>query len=274
MRDRSAVAYLPSAGSDSRRRSPAAVSNGKGNVLKIAILSDVHGNLEALRVVLDEIRCLAADQIWSLGDTVGYGPEPEACVAALREAAVVQLMGNHDAAVTEKTSVAEFNENALRAVEWTRSVIGEETCDFLAGLPYESRRDNFFLVHASPEEPPRWHYIMDLQGAGRSFDFFTEAACFVGHTHVPFIVVRGEDGQVDVLDSRDVRMQNGCRYLVNVGSVGQPRDLDPRASFAMLDLKTGSLEIRRIPYPVEKTQMRMRSLGLPPFLIDRLSVGR
>jgi diadenosine tetraphosphatase ApaH/serine/threonine PP2A family protein phosphatase len=242
--------------------------------MKTALVSDIHGNLEALKAVFADLRSRGVERVYSLGDVVGYGPEPEGCLELLRREAEVQLMGNHDAAVLEMTSVADFNENARLAVEWSRKVMAEESLDFMRDLPYVARRDGFLLVHSSPEEPPAWHYILSLGGARRSFEHFSERACFIGHTHVPFVITRRPDGVVEEVTDRPVEFEEGCRYLVNVGSVGQPRDRDPRASYAIVDAAAGALEIRRVHYPVEKTQQLMRDRGLPPFLIERLAVGR
>jgi diadenosine tetraphosphatase ApaH/serine/threonine PP2A family protein phosphatase len=242
--------------------------------MKRAILSDVHGNLEALGAVLAEIRGLGVDEIWSLGDAVGYGPEPDACVDLLREEAAVNLMGNHDAAVAEMTPLEDFNINARRAVEWTRSAVSARTMEFIEALPYTERREDTLLVHASPRRPKAWNYIMSLREAEEGFGFFEEQACFIGHTHVPFIVTRRGDGDAELLHEQSAQVRDGVRCIVNVGSVGQPRDHDPRASFAVLDDGTGEVEIRRVPYAVEKTQVRMRALGLPLYLSERLSAGR
>jgi diadenosine tetraphosphatase ApaH/serine/threonine PP2A family protein phosphatase len=242
--------------------------------MKTALISDIHGNLEALKAVFADFRSRGVERVYSLGDVVGYGPEPEGCLDLLRREAEVQLMGNHDAAVVEMTSVNEFNENARLAVEWSRKVMKEESLDFIRGLPYVARRDGLLLVHSSPEEPPAWHYIMSLGGARRSFEHFEDRACFLGHTHVPFVIALRPDGVVEEVAGRPVEFEDGSRYLVNVGSVGQPRDRDPRASYGIVDAAAGTLELHRVSYPVEKTQQLMRDHDLPTFLIERLAVGR
>jgi len=242
--------------------------------VKIAILSDVHGNLQALEAVLADIGKVGSDALWSLGDAVGYGPEPQACVELLRREAAVNLMGNHDAAVAEVIPTAAFNESARLAVEWTRTVLDDEVVPFLAGLPYLCHREENLLVHASPKKPEAWNYIMSLGDAEDAFDAFPEKVCFVGHTHVPFVVIRKGDASTDALDYGEIVFVEDSRYLVNVGSVGQPRDGDPRASYAVLDSSLGRVEIRRVAYDVVRTQELMRRCGLPDFLRDRLSVGR
>jgi diadenosine tetraphosphatase ApaH/serine/threonine PP2A family protein phosphatase len=242
--------------------------------MKRAILSDVHGNLEALEAVLEDLRDAGAGEIWSLGDAVGYGPDPERCVEILREEAVVNLMGNHDAAVVNLTPVEPFNINARRAVEWTRSVVSPATVRLLEGLPYTERRGEAFLVHASPRKPEAWDYIMSVTEAEECFAHFEGQICFVGHTHVPFFaVLEGEKGS-RLIHRKTAKLRDDTRYLINAGSVGQPRDLDPRASYVMFDAEEGRAEIRRVAYPLERTQDKMREHDLPSFLVDRLAEGR
>lgn len=242
--------------------------------MKRAILSDVHGNLEAFEAVLEDFHANRGDEIWSLGDAVGYGPDPERCVEILREEAIVNLMGNHDAAVAELSPVRTFNANARRAVEWTRSVASPATMQFLKGLPYSDSRGGAFLVHASPRDPGAWDYIMSVTEAEESFAHFGEQTCFVGHTHVPFFAaLKGEKGS-SLIHRKTVELRDDTRYLINVGSVGQPRDLDPRASYVMFDTEAGRAEIRRVTYPLERTQAKMRKRDLPSFLVDRLAEGR
>ena len=242
--------------------------------MRAAILSDVHGNLAALKSVLDDVATRRVDSIWSLGDLVGYGPDPQACVDLMRREAEVNLLGNHDAAVVGSTSVTAFNNNARAAVDWTRGVMTEEGKDFLKSLPYVERRKDFLLVHSSPDEPPLWHYILNIATARRSFDDFVETACFVGHTHLPFIVEKRPDGAAGEVADTAADFKNGCRYLVNTGSVGQPRDRDPKASYAVVDSSAARVEIIRVPYDIEETQRKMRDVGLPSFLIERLAAGR
>jgi diadenosine tetraphosphatase ApaH/serine/threonine PP2A family protein phosphatase len=243
--------------------------------MKRAILSDVHGNLEALEAVLGDLRDAGAGEIWSLGDAVGYGPDPERCVEILREEAAVNLMGNHDAAVVDLTPVEHFNINARRAVEWTRSVVGPSTVKLLEDLPYTERREEAFLVHASPRNPEAWDYIMSVTEAEECFTYFEGQTCFVGHTHVPFFAIHGEGEKGSrLIHRKTAKLRDDARYLINVGSVGQPRDLDPRASYVMFDAEEGRAEIRRVTYPLERTQAKMREHGLPSFLVERLAEGR
>lgn len=240
--------------------------------MRIAVLSDIHGNLEALDAVLGDADRAGADAIYSLGDVVGYGPDPAACVDAVRARAAVSLAGNHDAAVAGLTSLEEFNEFARWAVEWTVAQLDAGQIGYLGGLPYTHRGPGVLLAHASPVQPERWHYIHGLADVHESFAVFAERVCFVGHSHRPGVYGVGAGPDTERHAGR-VAFRPGVRYLVNAGSVGQPRDRDPRAAYVMYDAEGGSVEVRRVPYPVERTQERMRQAGIPAFLSDRLGAG-
>lgn len=242
--------------------------------MRIALLSDVHGNYEALQVVLAEVKRLGIDTSYSLGDAVGYGPEPEACVETLRRETEVSLLGNHDAAVVGRTSTDDFNDNARWAVEWTRNKLTQDSIEYLSKLPYLHRGEDLQFVHASPLQPQDWHYIQGPIQAELAFAHFTERACFIGHTHCPYIMAREDDDGIQVYESQEAELEPpNRRFLVNVGSVGQPRDRDPRASFAILDTGLRRVEIRRVAYQVEKVQSLMRENEMPHFLIQRLPLG-
>ena len=240
--------------------------------MRIAILSDIHGNLEALEAVLAEVDHSGVDLLYSLGDIVGYGPSPAACVELVRRRAAVSLTGNHDAAVAGLTSLEDFNEFARSAVEWTAARLEDGQLEYLGTLPYTHRAAELLLVHASPIEPERWHYIHGLADIDEHFAAFAERLCFVGHSHRPGVYAISQDRSAARLGLRET-LRPGLRYLVNAGSVGQPRDRDPRASYVLYDGTSGSVELRRVAYPVGKTQERMRAAGIPAFLIDRLGAG-
>ena len=240
--------------------------------MRIAVLSDIHGNLEALEAVLADAGRSAADELYSLGDIVGYGPSPAACVEIVRRRAAVSLTGNHDAAVVGRTPLDEFNEFARWAVNWTMSHLDPGQAEYLRSLPYAHRTPDLVLVHASPIEPERWHYIHGMADVDECFAAFEERLCFVGHSHRPGVYAIGEDRSVARHGGRE-RIRPGLRYLVNAGSVGQPRDRDPRASYVIYDGSKGRIEVRRVAYPVAKTQERMHAAGIPGFLIDRLGAG-
>ncbi len=240
---------------------------------KLAVLSDVHSNLEALRAVLQEVERQKAERVLFLGDAVGYGPEPEECVQLLRQVSEVMIAGNHDWAVVGLTSVEYFNENARRAVEWTELVLSPETKAFLRGLPPSRAlpREDILLCHGSPKDPQAWLYILSLEDAERAFYNFEERLCLVGHSHVPFVVEMTGDRNLIVHSGR-TRMREGSRYLVNAGSVGQPRDGDPRACLVIIEEDV--IEVCRVEYDFRRTQAKILRQGLPEALAERLGYGR
>lgn len=240
--------------------------------MRIAVLSDIHGNLEALEAVIDDVERVGAGAIWSLGDVVGYGPNPGACVEIVKARAAVSLIGNHDAAVAGLASLDDFNEFARWAVEWTAPRLPAWQIEYLAALPYVHRAAGLICVHASPVEPERWHYIHGAADLGEPFAAFAERACFVGHSHRAGVYAVGDAPPAARRGGGEL-LRPGVRYLINAGSVGQPRDRDPRASYALYDDAAGRVEIRRVVYPVERTQQRMRAAGIPGFLVDRLAAG-
>lgn len=242
--------------------------------MAIAIISDIHANLEALESVLRDIRKRVIKKILFLGDAVGYGPDPNKCINLLRSECEVFLAGNHDRAAVGMTDIEYFNELAREAIIWTSNLITEENRRFLSSLPVSMRirsgPDEIFLVHSTPKEPESWHYLLTLWDAEVNFNYFTEKICFLGHSHIPFIVEKGPSG--DILVYRDgITLKKGFRYIINVGSVGQPRDRDPRACYAIMD--KDQLGFIRVDYNIKKTQKRMAEAGLPMPLIKRLEYG-
>ncbi len=239
--------------------------------MRVAVLSDIHSNLAALDAVLEDLGVV--DAVWVLGDIVGYGPDPDAVVARLREVDAVAVRGNHDAAALGQLDAAAFNDDARTAVEWTATALSAETRAWLDALPERRELDDFTLVHGSPRDP-LWEYLFSVPVARRSFAAFSTRHCLVGHTHVP-LVFRDEDGSVEILEPRhsSTLTLDDRRTFLNPGSVGQPRDGDPRACAMLMDTQDGAVEWRRIGYPVERTQARMREVGLPVRLVNRLAHG-
>lgn len=247
--------------------------------MRVAVLSDIHGNLPALEAVLTALA--PYDAIWQLGDIVGYGPEPDEVVARLRSESAGGVCGNHDAAALGRIESSWFNEDARSAVRWTAGRLQDGSREWLGGLPERDVQhtdgDNwdatFTLVHGSPRDPI-WEYVFSAPVAKASFAAFETAHCLVGHTHVP-LVFREEDGRVETLAPSD-RSQlklDSRRTILNPGSVGQPRDGDARACAMVLDTERMTVEWRRVDYPIAATQERMRSVGLPRRLVERLSHG-
>jgi diadenosine tetraphosphatase ApaH/serine/threonine PP2A family protein phosphatase len=245
--------------------------------MRVLVISDVHANLAALEAVLEEANRVGYDAVWCLGDTVGYGPEPDACVSRIRDLGAMTVVGNHDWAVLGHMDLEDFNPEARRAVEWTREHLNAENLAWLSSLPSQPLvNGEFTLTHGSPRDPV-WEYILYPSTARANFDHFATSFCLVGHTHVPVLYVQQKgDSTVRVLApavSRPIEIRDGWRLILNPGSIGQPRDSDPRAAYAILDTAAATWEVRRVPYPVEVTQAHMRTAGLPERLINRLAFG-
>jgi len=240
--------------------------------MKTALLSDVHANLEALEAVLKAIDERGASRILCLGDVVGYGASPNECLNQIRERCQVVLLGNHDSAASGGPEAARFNPNAKSAAVWTAKVLTHKNRDYLRGLSLSRHLEPYFYVHASPAAPRDWEYIFDQFDAEPQFQFFTEHACFIGHTHQPAIFERSSSGCVSLPPTR-LQFDPVHRYIVNVGSVGQPRDRDPRACFVLLEEPAGSIEFVRVPYDIESAQEKIRAANLPPALASRLKSG-
>jgi predicted phosphodiesterase len=239
--------------------------------MRIAVLSDIHANLPALDAVLADAG--AVDGIWHLGDVVGYGPDPDGVVARLRDAGAIGVRGNHDAAAAGGSEIDWFNPDARRAMEWTRSVIGRPAVEWLTALPERRQLEGCELVHGSPREP-LWEYVTSAAIARDSLHVLTEPIGLHGHTHIPAAFVE-DAGSVDRFAPRpgSALELGGRRALVNPGSVGQPRDGDPRASYLILDPGAGTMTWQRVDYDIEAVQRAMRAAGLPGFLVSRLSIG-
>jgi diadenosine tetraphosphatase ApaH/serine/threonine PP2A family protein phosphatase len=242
--------------------------------VSIAVFSDIHGNLEALNSVLGELASRGIRRMMLGGDLVGYGADPVACIERVMEHQPMMVAGNHDWAAIGRIDTGSFNEAAAAAASWTASQLGESHRSLLAALPLEHREDDILLVHASPMSPSEWSYLAEVDDVRHAVEASDRLLCMVGHSHVPFIYGRG-DGQ-EMFDRRPGRhtLKPGWRYLVNVGSVGQPRDGDPRASFAVVDLGSRSVDLVRIRYAVATAQAKIRAVdALPDFLAWRLHWG-
>lgn len=247
--------------------------------MRIGVLSDIHGNVPALEAVLEVIGPL--DALWQLGDIVGYGPEPEAVISRLKGLGATGVLGNHDAAALGRIESSWFNEDARTAVQWAAGQLSEGARQWLGALPDRITHgteeglfsSTFTLVHGSPRDPI-WEYVYSTPVARANLGAFQTAHCLVGHTHVP-LVFREDDGAIETLAPSDgSRLTlDHRRTLLNPGSVGQPRDGDPRACAMVIDTEQMSVEWRRVAYPVEVVQERMRAAGLPPRLVERLSHG-
>lgn len=240
--------------------------------MKTALISDIHSNLEALTEALKYIESdKEINKIVCLGDIVGYGADPAACLDIVTEKASITVIGNHDSAVARLTDIEYFNFVAREAIHWTRNNITEEHAAFLSSLPYEAKEDNILYTHSSPEAPEEWDYIFSFQDAQFQINSFPESICFVGHSHVPGIYGRTMQNPHE---HGEVKLDPDEKYIINIGSVGQPRDGNPRLSFAVLDLNEYSIEIIRLEYDIETARGKILEFGLPKYLADRILAGR
>jgi predicted phosphodiesterase len=241
--------------------------------VRIAVLSDIHGNLHALDAVLSDVDAVAVDQLWCLGDVVGYGPRPNECVDRVRERATLSLCGNHDLAVLGVLEMAEFSGDAAAAAIWTQGVLGEPERAWLAGLEPVGQADGVELFHGSPRNPV-WDYVLSETAAVESLQETTAPLVLVGHSHVALaICLRGQEVSGGLAPAETAVDLGAGRWLLNPGSVGQPRDGDPRAAWALLDTDEGRAEFRRVDYPIEQTQAEIKDRGLPAALAARLAHG-
>lgn len=245
--------------------------------MRILVLSDIHANLAALEAVLADAQSFNYEAVWCLGDTVGYGPEPNECIARMRQLKPRAVVGNHDWAVLGLMDAEDFNHEARRGVLWTRERLTVESLAWLRDLPNEPLIEgDFTLTHGSPRDPV-WEYILYPSTAYANLEYFSTPFCLVGHTHVPAIFTTEKDNRKMTLvrptPGQAVPLSNGQRAILNPGSVGQPRDSDARAAYALLDTERAAWLPRRVAYPIEVTQARMRAVGLPERLINRLDFG-
>jgi predicted phosphodiesterase len=242
--------------------------------MRVLIVSDIHSNYAALETVL----AVAApfDQLWNLGDTIGYGPRPNECVVAMANANVM-LSGNHDLACLGKIDLSDFNPDARTANIWNGKQLEDANRAELERLAPTLEVDERFLVaHGSPREPI-WEYLLSRTQAEDNFALFDHQVCLIGHSHVPLVIRKHPDGRVEEPSLADhdllLEFQDGYRYFLNPGSVGQPRNQDPRAAYAILDTDAGTIQFNRIDYDIAQTQRQMRDAGLPYALIRRLEYG-
>lgn len=232
--------------------------------MRIAVVSDIHSNIQALTRAFSVIDERAVDSVYCLGDIVGYGGNPNECVELIRKRANLCVLGNHDMAALDPAHAEYFSRPGRTAIEWTHSILTPDNLQFLSSLPYRASADPCTLVHAGPLDPEQWQYVLSLQVAKLQFPAFATQICFIGHTHVP--AVCGEDLKTFVLKKEK-------RFLINVGSVGQPRDGNPQLSFGLLDTDAWKYENVRAPYEIDKAALAIRTQGLPSTLATRLYQG-
>ncbi|HEX6459332.1 MAG TPA: metallophosphoesterase family protein [Thermoleophilaceae bacterium] len=245
-----------------------------GKTLRIALISDVHANLPAFRAVLDDVGDAGVDETWCLGDLVGYGAQPDDCVALAREACDVCLVGNHDLVVLDRLDINTFSLNAALAARWTQENIRRESLDFMSGLEPAANGREVGLFHGSPRDPV-WEYVLSALQADACIDAMEQRVGAIGHSHVALFFTRSDSGEVrgeQAPAGTELDLSSG-RWLVNPGGVGQPRDGDPRAAWLLLDLGSWTAQWRRVEYPIAEAAQAIERAGLPQALADRLYRG-
>ena len=240
---------------------------------KFAILGDIHANLDALQVVLDDCRSQGVTDFLCTGDVVGYNACPCECLKIVRDLGCPVVMGNHDHYVSSCQNLEDFNPHAAAVIEWTREQLSASDLSWLAGLPFVKTTMGITLVHSTMDNPGAFGYVFDHLQAEAHFSHQVTPLCFHGHTHCPMIYEK-QLAAVYRIDAQDFKLPIGREYFINVGSVGQPRDGDPRAAYALYEPKTRQVSFRRLEYDVAAAQARIRQAGLPERLAERLAVGR
>jgi len=240
--------------------------------MKYAIIADIHGNLEAFQVVLEDIRAQNATHVVCLGDVVGYNANPKECLQIIREMNIPCVKGNHDEYCSTEDALDGFNPHAAEAVHWTRNQLTVEDKQWLRDLKYSRMAANFTMVHATLDAPDRWGYVFDKLAAAASFPYQNTQMCFFGHTHVPVAFMR--DTVVRGGTYSKFKVDPSKKYFINVGAVGQPRDNNPKCAYVLYDMDASTIELRRLDYDIETAQRKIRDAGLPERLAERLSYGR
>ena len=240
--------------------------------MRYIIISDIHGNLEALESVIESFSGSDEKEILCAGDIVGYGADPEECVDRVISQGARNVLGNHDAAVTGKADTALFNANAREAVEWTADRLSRHAKDYLNGLPLVFENGLFTVAHGTLHEPEEFIYMMSGAEAMHTFEILKTQVCFVGHSHVPGWFAL-KNGKVSYSNGSRIRLEKSSKYIVNAGSVGQPRDNDNRACYCVFDPQKKEIELRRVEYDISRAQNKIIEAGLPPALAERLAQG-
>lgn len=240
--------------------------------MRYGIFSDVHSNREAFEAVISALKKETVDEFLCPGDIVGYGADPDECIRLVRQLKAVSVAGNHDWAVLGQADIHYFNPIAKEAVLWTRENLTADGKQFLETLPLTYQNEDLLMVHAALPHPESFEYLMNTEMAGQMFSVMDKDICFIGHTHVP-VIVKQDQSKINVKNPLDIKLQDGCRYIVNVGSVGQPRDGDPRAAYGVFDSTARTVTIKRVEYDIKKAQSKIIAAGLPPALASRLGYG-
>jgi predicted phosphodiesterase len=243
--------------------------------MRVAVVSDIHGNRHAFEAVLGDVAAAEVEEVWCLGDLVGYGAEPDACIELARNHAQICLVGNHDLAVRGDLSLDEFSRGAELAARWTQEVISPESLDYLAGLEPKRLDEAVGLFHASPRDAV-WEYVLSSLQAELCLDVQEHRVCLVGHSHVALSFCRreGEPATGETRGAGAALELDDAEWLINPGGVGQPRDGDPRAAWLVLDTGRWTAEYRRVEYDIAGAAAAIRAAGLPDSLAERLQYGQ
>ena len=242
--------------------------------MKFIIFSDVHSNLEAIQAFGHAIKFIEHDKKVCLGDIVGYNTDPNSVIKWIREETDITLAGNHDYCVLNRSDSIDLNPAAYQACAWTRRNLTQSNLDFLNTLPIEKEEEDIYWVHSSPFEPEKWHYVSTKKSAEKNFNFFKQDICFLGHSHLPGIFEKDKNNNVRSHDSCKMKLDPESRYIINVGSLGQPRDGNPDPVYVLYDSLSHIVEFCRFSYNLLSTQQKIIALGLPSSLSDRLSFGQ
>ncbi len=240
--------------------------------MKYAIIADIHGNLEAFQVVLEDIKAQNATHVVCLGDVVGYNANPSECLKIVRDMNIPVVKGNHDEYCSTDNPLDGFNPHAAEAVHWTRNQLSDDDKKWLRDLKYSRMAANFTMVHATLDAPERWGYVFDKLAAAASFPYQNTQMCFFGHTHVPVAFMR--DTVVRGGTYSKFKVDSSKKYFINVGAVGQPRDNNPKSAYVIYDMDAQTIELRRLDYDIAAAQAKILAAGLPERLAERLAYGR
>lgn len=242
--------------------------------MKIGLIADVHANLEALEACLADFKREDLKRVFFLGDAVGYGPDPNKCVELIDKKAGIKLLGNHDAAAVGLLSTSFFNQYAQISMDYTCEALTDKNLARLRKFVMEATFGDMRMLHSTPKDPSSWGYVLDIEDAEESFKYFEQQVCVIGHSHRPMIVRKYKTNRCELVEHDFVHIDDDYRYIINVGSAGQPRDGDPRACYMIWDDETSIISMKRVEYDYTKTQEKMMKVKLPRFLIDRIAAGK
>jgi predicted phosphodiesterase len=242
--------------------------------MRIAFISDVHANLEALQAVTHDIENNNIERVFFLGDAVGYGPDPNKCIKKICDLCEIKLLGNHDFVALGLENPENFNLMAKQSIIWTRKTLNRKAIERMSDFEMEATFLDYYIVHATPDDPAEWDYMLTVDDATKQFGHFSQNFCFVGHSHLPVVFCHRPGGEVELQEPVSFLAEPDCRYIINVGSVGQPRDGNKNACYLIAETDNHSFEFRRPQYDLVKAQNKMRKAQLPEFLITRLASGK